>query len=176
MSRVAVALLESQLEEAYRYIRELVEGLCEDEFWWMPVAGCWTVRQDATGRWSADYPDPPHPVPPPFTTIAWRLAHVGECKLMYHEYAYGPGELSWLTLDSAHNAKDATLVLERGHELLRDDLARIADADLDAQVRTNWGEMWPARQIFTTMIHHDFQHGGEIGVLRDLYRERQNRA
>jgi hypothetical protein len=139
VSRVAVALLESQLDEAYHYIRDLVEGLSEDEFWWEPVGGCWTVRQDATGRWSADYPEPPHPVPAPFTTIAWRLVHVGECKLMYHEHAYGPGELSWLTLDSAHTAKDATSVLERGQHLLRGDLARMADSDLEAEVRTNWG-------------------------------------
>ena len=171
MPRVAVALLESQLDEAYRFIRAIVEDLSEDEFWWEPVASVWTVRKDSTGRWSADYPEPPHPVPAPFTTIAWRLVHVGECKLMYHEYAYGPGKLSWPTLDSTHTAKDAIAALEQGHELLHADLARLADDDLEAQVKTNWGELWPARQIFTTMINHDFQHGGEIGVLRDLYRE-----
>jgi hypothetical protein len=36
---------------------------------------------------------------------------------------------------------------------------------------TNWGERCPARQIFWTMISHDLHQGGEIGALRDLYRE-----
>ena len=152
-------------------IRDRVEGLSDDEFWWEPVAGCWTVRQDASGRWSADYPEPPHPVPPPFTTIAWRLVHVAECKVMYHEYAFGAARLSWPTLDSAHSARDAIGVLEQGQALLSADLARMTDQRLDTEVRTNWGELWPAHRIFTTMIHHDLQHGGEIGVLRDLYRD-----
>ena len=29
---------------------------------------------------------------------------------------------------------------------------------------------WPAWRIFWTMIHHDLQHGGEVGALRDLLR------
>ena len=37
---------------------------------------------------------------------------------------------------------------------------------------TNWGEEWPTWQVLWTMIHHDLHHGGEIGSLRDLYRER----
>ena len=37
---------------------------------------------------------------------------------------------------------------------------------------TNWGEEWPTWRVLWTMIDHDLHHGGEIGVLRDLYRER----
>jgi hypothetical protein len=37
---------------------------------------------------------------------------------------------------------------------------------------TNWGEEWPTRRVLWTMIDHDLHDGGEIGVLRDLYRER----
>jgi len=39
-------------------------------------------------------------------------------------------------------------------------------------VLTNWGEKWPAWRIFWAMIEHDLHHGGEIGALRDLYREK----
>jgi hypothetical protein len=67
---------------------------------------------------------------------------------------------------------DAVARLEEGQALLRADLAGLADADLDAQVPTNWGEQWPAWRIFWTMIHHDAHHGAEIGCLRDLYRAR----
>jgi hypothetical protein len=56
--------------------RAAVEGLTDDGFFWEPVADCWTIRKDARGHWSADYPEAPHPDPPPFTTIGWRRVHV----------------------------------------------------------------------------------------------------
>ena len=165
-----VALLTEQLNEAYARIRARVDGLTDDEFFWEPVAGCWTVRANERGHWSVDYPEPPHPEPAPFTTIGWRLVHVVECKLMYHEYAFGPAKLTFPEINSAHTARDAITRLEEGHRLLSRDLAALADADLERMVLTNWGEEWPAWRIFWTMIDHDIQHGAEIGALRDLYR------
>lgn len=173
MDRVAVALLEHELQEAYDGIRARVADLTDEEFFWEPVPGCWTVRRDARGKWAADYPDEPHPEPPPFTTIAWRLVHVGECKLMYHEYAFGPAKLAWPEIDSAHTAASAVAQLDSGHALLKADLARLDDRDLERSVLTNWGERWPAWKFFWTMISHDLHHGAEIGTLRDLFRSRQ---
>jgi hypothetical protein len=37
-------------------------------------------------------------------------------------------------------------------------------------------EEWLAWCVFWTMIDHDLHHGGEIGLLRDLYRERNMTA
>ncbi|MEX0709782.1 MAG: DinB family protein [Chloroflexota bacterium] len=167
----ATQLLTAQLGEAYAVVHDRVQGLTDEEFFWEPVADCWTVRPQANGLWMVDYPDE-HPVPGPFTTIAWRLDHLAECKVMYHEYAFGPGRLTWPEIDSAHTVADAIAMLERGQQLLVSALDGLTDADLDAPVRTNWGEEWPAWKIFWTMIDHDLHHGGEIGVLRDLYRER----
>ncbi|MGH2377231.1 MAG: DinB family protein [Candidatus Limnocylindria bacterium] len=167
----AVELLARGLEDAYALIRARIEGLTDDEFFWEPVPECWTVRQDARGHWSVDYPDEPHPEPPPFTTIGWRLVHVAECKIMYHEYAFGPGRLTWPEIDSAHTARTAAEQLEEGHALIRRDLGGLTDTDLERERLTNWGERWPAHRIFWTMIEHDLHHGGEIGTLRDLYRE-----
>jgi uncharacterized damage-inducible protein DinB len=167
----ATQLLADQLEAAYRALRDRVEGLTDEEFWWEPVADCWTVRRGADGRWSADYAEP-DPDPPPFTTIAWRLVHVAECKVMYHEYAFGEGRLTWPEIDSAHTAADAIAMLEHGQHLLVAALDGLTDADLDAPRMTNWGEEWPTWRVLWTMIDHDLHHGGEIGVLRDLYRER----
>ena len=172
VGRRAVDLLRAELDAAYAFIRTRVEGLTDDEFFWEPVAGCWTVRQDERGKWAADYPELPHPDPPPFTTIGWRLVHVSECKLMYHEYAFGPAKLTFPDIDSAHMAKDAIAQLEQGHAVLQRDLAALDDAGLEREVLTNWGEKWPAWRIFWTMIEHDLHHGGEIGALRDLYREK----
>src|SRR5947208_5726956 len=130
MVRRAVDLLVSELDEAYELIRSRLEGLTDEEFFWEPVRDCWTVRRDERGHWSADYPEPPHPEPPPFTTIAWRLVHVSECKLMYHEYAFGAARLTFPEIDSAHTAADATRQLEEGHAVLRADLDALSDDDL----------------------------------------------
>lgn len=52
-------------------LRPRLEGLTDDEYFWQPVPNCWTVRRDG----GIDFAYPP-PEPAPFTTIAWRLAHV----------------------------------------------------------------------------------------------------
>lgn len=85
---------------------------------------------------------------------------------------FGPAKLTWPEIDSVHTAADAIAQLKHGHELLLADLATLIDPDLDRIVKTNWGEEWPAWKIFDTIISHDLHHGGEIGVLRDLYRLR----
>jgi hypothetical protein len=69
-------------------LRERLERLSDDEFSWEPVPACWTVRRTERGTWAGD-DAVPDPTPPPFTTIGWRLVHLGECTLMYHEYAFG---------------------------------------------------------------------------------------
>ena len=150
-------------------IRARVDGLTDEEFWWEPVRDCWTVRPQSDGRWAADYAEP-DPDPPPFTTIGWRLVHVAECKLMYHEYAFGPGALTWPELDSPHTAADAIAALEQGHALLMRDLKALQDSDLELQRLTNWGEEWPDVAGFLDDDPPRLHHGGEIGALRDLYR------
>ena len=171
MARAAVALFRFELQEAYDALRQRVDGLSDAEFFWEPVPGCWTVRRRDDGRWAVDYPEPPHPDPAPLTTIGWRLVHVAECKVMYHEYAFGDAKLTFPEIDSAHTAATAIAQLESGHQMLMRDLDGLDDTGLGREVLTNWGERWPTQQIFWTMISHDLHHGGEIGALRDLYRE-----
>jgi hypothetical protein len=171
VARSAVELLRFELQDAYDALRQHVAGLSDHEFFWEPVPDCWTVRRRDDGRWAVDYPEPPHPDPAPLTTIGWRLVHVAECKVMYHEYAFGDAKLTFPEIDSAHTAATAIAQLEEGHAMLARDLGSLDEADLEREVLTNWGERWPARQIFWTMISHDLHHGGEIGALRDLYRE-----
>lgn len=167
--RGKIELLAHQMADAYRMIWDRLQGMTDEEYFWEPVPNCWTVYRQPDGRWTYHYDFAP-PQPHPFTTIAWRVTHVALCKIMYHEYAFGPAELTWLTVETPSSAADALAVLERSQRLLVEDLAGLAaDEELDAPRRTNWGEMWPTWRIFWMMIHHDYQHGGEIGCLRDLY-------
>jgi DinB superfamily len=167
MSRIA--LLGSTMEAAYARLRSGLDGLSDEEFFWEPAPGCWTVRRVAGGRWAYDYAIP-DPVPAPVTTIAWQVVHLGTCKLMYHEWAFGPARLTWPELSVPGTPADALALLDRGHGLLRQALHARQDAQLDEEVATNWGERWPAWRIFTVMTDHDALHGGAIGCLRDIYR------
>lgn len=165
----SVELLTAEMDDAWRRFRSRLEGLDDDEFFWEPVPRPWTVFRDHTGRWTYHY-EQPDPAPAPFTTIGWRLVHVALCKVMYHEWAFGPRGLDFITVENPGDAASAIAMLEHGHALLTEDLAALTDADVDRRVLTNWGEPWPAWKIFSTMTDHDAHHGGEIGVLRDLYR------
>ncbi len=167
-----VGLLLTQMTETYARLMRRLEGLTDDEFFWEPVPGCWTVHQDASGRWTYDY-QVPDPSPAPLTTIGWRLVHISLCKIMYHEWAYGAARLTFPDLPTPSKAGRAITQLEEGQTLLRSDLEGLSDRALDELRLTNWGEKWPAWRIFWTMIDHDAQHGAEIGCLRDLYRATQ---
>ncbi len=169
MSRQTVLLLLAELDEAWQSLLRRLEGLVDDEFFWEPVSGCWTVRQDLEDRWIVDYAVPA-PDPPPFTTIAWRMVHVAACKVMYFEYAFGPGKLTWDELEIPYTAASAVIWLEAGQARLRSALEGLTDADLEEMRPTNWGDQWPTWRIFWTMASHDLHHGAEVGCLRDLYR------
>jgi hypothetical protein len=165
----SVELLAAEMDEAYRGMRSLLDGLDDEEFFWEPVPQPWTVFRDGSGRWTYHYAEP-DPVPAPFTTIGWRLVHVALCKVMYHEWAFGARVLDFTNVENPGDVASSIAMLEDGHALLSNDLAVLADSDLDRTVLTNWGEPWPAWKIFWTMTQHDEHHGAEIGVLRDLHR------
>ena len=68
-------------------LRPRLDGLTDEEYFWQPVPDCWTVHPDG----SIDFTYPP-PQPEPFTTIAWRLAHVivGVLAMRNHFHFGGP--------------------------------------------------------------------------------------
>jgi len=80
-------LLADQLDWHWRgALRPRLDGLTDDEYLWQPVPACWTVHTD-----SVDFTYPP-PQSEPFTTIAWRLAHVivGVLAVRSHNHFDGP--------------------------------------------------------------------------------------
>ena len=77
--------LAEQLDWHWReQLRPRLDGLTDAEYRWEPVPGAWNVRPRGTGtapievgagEFVLDYAFPP-PVPPPVTTIAWRVGHM----------------------------------------------------------------------------------------------------
>lgn len=161
-------LLASTMEEAYARLLARLDRLTDQEFFWKPVPEAWTIYEDRPGHWTYHY-EIPDPVPAPLTTIAWQVVHLGTTRLMYHEWAYGDARLTFPEIPIPHTTKTAIQLLDAGYHTLRADLEADTEEGLDRPRKTNWGEMWPAWRIFTTMIDHDALHTGAIGNLRDLY-------
>jgi uncharacterized damage-inducible protein DinB len=102
------------------------------------------------------------------------VRHVGACKLMYENHAFGDATLGWADAivdggSFTENLDAAIDWLRDGQKRLRTSIADLSDANLDADVRMNWGEYKPASYLVTVMIHHDVYHAGEINLLRSLH-------
>jgi hypothetical protein len=133
----AVDLLAREMSETFHDMRSRLHDLTE-EFFWEPVPGSWTVFRDEGGRWDHHYEEP-DPEPAPFTTIAWRLTHIAMCKVMYHEHALGPGELTWLTIETPGTSHDASRCWTRATRSSPTISPKLDDPDLERSVSTKLG-------------------------------------
>ncbi|MEU5875698.1 DinB family protein [Glycomyces sp. NPDC047369] len=164
------------------HLRPRLEGLTDDEYFWEPVDGCWSLRPDADGvlRLEQTYPDP---VPPPITTIAWRMTHVSRDVLGIRARAFfGPHE----GLEDAGmfdqrlwpeplpaTAADAIATLERSYAHWHDAIAALTPAEFEAPLGPKAGE-YADDSIAALVLHLNREvmaHGAEISLLRDLYRD-----
>jgi hypothetical protein len=165
-------------DQVWRRTRARVEGLTDEEYFWEPAPGCWTIRQRVDGTWMADWPLP-RPDPEPFTTIAWRLWHLID---MYGEdraprWLDVPAQGSAIGLDGAEGppetAADAILLLERAHDRWDAHLALAGDARLAEPVGSVAGPEYADRTRANYVLHmldEFIHHGAEIALLRDLWR------
>lgn len=108
-------------------------------------------------------------------SVASIALHVGSCKLMYVDYAFGAGTLEWGTPDVEPWPEDAVPPgevvpwLELAHGRLVDGVSALRDdEELDRLRMTNWGERRPTRWIIASMVTHDAYHAGEINHIRSL--------
>jgi uncharacterized damage-inducible protein DinB len=107
-------------------------------------------------------------------TIESIALHVGTCKLMYDDYAFGPGTHQWDDADlqpwpTGEAPREKTIDwLSELHARLRSHVAALSDEDLDRPRKTNWGEMRETRWLVSTLMQHDTYHAGEINHVRSL--------
>jgi hypothetical protein len=50
MKEQTVTLLLAEMDEAHQTLRQRLEGLTDEEYFWEPVPSCWTVRLGEDGR------------------------------------------------------------------------------------------------------------------------------
>ena len=103
------------------------------------------------------------------------VVHVGACKVMYDDYAFGGGTLQWGTPDvepwpeGAAPRAEVVPWLEAAQDRLVDHVSALADdAELDRLRPANWGEDRPTRWLIAALITHDAYHAGEINHVRSL--------
>jgi uncharacterized damage-inducible protein DinB len=106
-------------------------------------------------------------------SIASIAIHVGACKIMYDDYAFGDGTLLFATpeaepwVEGEAPRPDVVAWLEGAHDRLVGHVAALTDdGELDRPRLTNWGERRSTRWIVATMVTHDAYHAGEINHLR----------
>jgi hypothetical protein len=174
-------VLRQSFDASCQRVTRRLTGITDEEFFWEPVAGCWTVHRrserraksaDGSGEWVIDY-EVPEPQPAPVTTIAWRTVHIAAVNYLYYDYAFGPATASF-DLEMPGSAAAAVEWLRMSQEQLRAVMRDSADADLEEPRLTNWGDLWPAERIWRTLIDEQVHHGAEISLLRDLYRNRDS--
>ncbi|SNT64214.1 DinB superfamily protein [Asanoa hainanensis] len=160
------------------HLRPRLDGLTDDEYAWEPVPDAWTVRRGDDGRHRADGPWPEPGTPPPFTTIAWRIAHVA---VNFHTRVstfFASNEDGADMSDPRHvpdlpaDATGALAFLDDVYGRWHTAIAAL-DADELARPLGPRGAYFAAEPMAALIVHvnrETMHHGGEIGVLRDLYR------
>lgn len=176
----ATAELVDQLDWHWtQQLRPRLEGLSDDEYFWQPVPNCWTVHtDDAAGRSEATGGNPqidfayPPPQSEPFTTIAWRLAHVivGVLAMRNHSHFGGPPA----DYGSWPYATDAATALRQLDDEYARWLAGVRSLDNAALARPCGPAEGPYadRSMIALILHINrevIHHGAEIACIRDLY-------
>ena len=165
------------------HLRLKLEGLTDEEYFWEPVAGCWSVRRRAEATapvlgGSGDHVSEfafPEPDPAPVTTIAWRLVHliVGVYGQRNASHFGGP-PIDYLTYDHPATAAEALADLDAVHDRW---VTSVRTLDEDALLRPV-GEAegpfaaYPMSSLVLHIHREVIHHGSEILLLRDLYRSR----
>lgn len=176
------AQLVDQLDRHWReHLRPELRGLGDEEYFWEPVAGCWSVRPRGTstapmaigdGEFTIDFATP-EPDPPPVTTIAWRLAHlvVGVLGARAAGHFGGP-PADYRSFAYAGSAARALEQLDRAYEAWRDGVAGLDADGLARPCGPAEGPYadYPMAALVLHVNREVLHHGAEVLLLRDLYR------
>jgi hypothetical protein len=179
--------------------------LGEDEFFWEPVPGSWSVRRRdgcrtpnpfGTGDWVVDFDGAiagaavESRAIEPLTTIAWLFWHVGSMPGRAADLDFLGGtksaESGWtspyLVDHPVFNApNEAVKVMRTGWRALDQAIRGSTDEDLE-QVTRFWGYPGhpgppaPGYQILALKLNEISHHGTQVCMLRDLYRAAGGRS
>jgi hypothetical protein len=163
------------------HVRPHLNGLTDDEYFWEPAPGCWSIRPrtEATTSMAAGSGDLvadfefPEPIPAPVTTIAWRLGHVTVGVFgMRNAAHFGGPPSAYETTQWPSGAASALDALDAAYSRWVGGVSAFTADDLNRPVGPAEGP-WAAHPYSGLILHINreaIHHGAEILVLRDLYR------
>jgi DinB family protein len=158
------------------------DGLTDDEYLWEPVADCWSLRPDPDGRFVLDGAAMP-PGPGPFTTLAWRMIHVATAMSTRTSTFFGDGSVPPEAdmFDPRHFPSELPSTAAAGLDFLaesyhdwHDAIAALDAGALDEPLGPR-GAFFAPEPMAALIVHVNrevMHHGGEIGLMRDLYARR----
>lgn len=174
------AELIDQLESHWQQrLRPRLNGLTDDEYFWQPVPGCWTVSRRGQskapdsfgeGEFTMDYARGPQDREP-VTTIAWRLGHLTVLFAATNVH-FGAPPADHATFRYSGTAKEALLQLDDAHDAYISGLRSLGAAGLARpQGSASPPEFAdaPMARLFLYINLEIIHHGAEISLLRDLY-------
>ncbi|MGT2532451.1 DinB family protein [Streptomyces nojiriensis] len=181
-------LLADQLDWHWHHqLRARLDGLTDQEYFWEPVPDCWSVRprgsgtapvRAGSGDFTIDWAHP-EPVPPPVTTIAWRLGHilVGVLGARSASHFGGP-PVDYMTFAYLGTAAEALEQLDASYARWVTGVRALGTEGPERPCGEAEGAY--AREPMATLVLHInrevIHHGAEISLLRDLYAHRAHRS
>jgi DinB superfamily len=156
-----------------------LSGLTDDEYFWEPVTGCWSLRQGDDGRWCLDGGGGGGPAldPVPVTTIAWRLGHLGGMAVGgFADHRFGDAKLTTDQIAFPPRASAVPGFLDEHYQTWRAGLARLTPSEWSAPLGPAWGPYADTSTIDLALhvLDEVIHHGAEVGLLRDLYFHRSS--
>lgn len=154
MNRVLLDYTIWEMGQAFDSLFANLKDLRDEDWHWLPDGGARSIRAI--------------------------VGHVGSCKVMYDNYAFGDASFAWTDrrFDEAQSPvsqegfdaaelvawlRDTDLLVRRSMDALGN------DEELERPRRVNWGGTRSTRWIINRLIHHDGFHAGEINHLRALH-------
>lgn len=174
-------LLREQLTWHWAHqLRDRLDGLTDDEYFWEPAPGCWSVRprgagvapvRAGSGAMTIDFAMA-QPDPPPFTTIAWRLGHVIVGVLAVRNAAhFGRAPTDYQSFDYAATAAEALAQLDTEYATWLAGVESLGEAGLARPCGEAEGP-YADRPLAALVLHVNrelIHHLAEVCLLRDLH-------
>ncbi|NLS08476.1 DinB family protein [Nesterenkonia sp. MY13] len=178
-------LLLDQLEWHWKHqVRDRSAGLSDAEYFWEPAPDCWNIRrrgasdapvQGGAGEMVVEFAFPP-PEPAPFTSIAWRLAHVVVgIFAMRNASHFGREATDYHSFTYAATAAEALEQLETEYARWAAGVRSLSDADLQRPCGEEGFEQEPMSKLVLHIHREVIHHLAEVALLRDIYLHTQKR-
>ncbi len=174
-------LLRDQIDWHWTHqLRERLDGLSDDEYFWEPAPGSWSVRRRGdgsapmrvgAGAMTIDFAVL-QPVPPPFTTIAWRLGHVIVGVLAMRNAAhFGRATVDYGSFEYAETAAGALAQLDAEYATWLAGVGSLGEAGLARPCGEAEGPYatLPMAALVLHINRELIHHLAEVCLLRDLH-------